>query len=75
MNAKRTTPDQIEEFKRRIQVMCRQVELYDNKVPTSRSARTLVIGKNQVGLGDVTMDVTPEEMNEIFRFIIKERFQ
>lgn len=54
--------------------MCRQIELHDDKVPTTRSPWTLVIGKDQVGLGDRTIDVTPEEMNEIFRFIIKERF-
>ena len=69
-----TEPNKIEEFKRRIQAMCRQIELHDDKVPTSRSAWTLVIGKDQVGLGDCTIDITPEEMNEIFRFIIKERY-
>lgn len=63
--------NKIDEFKRRIHVMCRTIELFDDKVPISRSAWTLCIGKNQVGLGDCTMDVTPDEMNEILRFIAK----
>jgi len=65
---------QLEEFKRRIQTMCRQIELFDGEVPYTRSPWTLVIGKDQVGLGDCTIQITSEEMNEIFRFIIKERF-
>lgn len=65
--------DEIEEFKRRIQVMCSQIELVD-KVPDCSPAHTLYISENQVGLGDHTLTVTPTEMNEIMRFTIKGRF-
>lgn len=64
---------EIEEFKRRIHNMCDQIKLVD-KVPSCRRAHTLYINDNKVGLGDCTISVTPEEMNEIFRFIIKGRF-
>ena len=65
--------DEIGEFKRRIQTMCDQIELVD-KIPDCSPARILHISKDQVGLGDWTLTVTPAEMNEIMRFIIKGRF-
>jgi len=58
----------IDDFKRRINAMCDKIKLVD-KVPNDRPARTLFISDDEVGLGDCTMKVTKDEMNEIFRFI------
>ena len=67
------TIHQLEEFKRRIQAMCEGV-LLCKKLPETRHIHVLWITDDKVALGDQTLTLTPEEMNEIFRFIIKERF-